>query len=268
MLSGQSGLFPLLPWSRLPLSCGCHQCSWWSWSCHAWCCVANVAATWQLQLQNDHVFFTGFYPFWAIYGCYRHWLLNGNGPILKFWAPEWETFCSSRCLHHSSCWGILVQCLAQHPKHLWRWVIVRVQVSERAVSSVCVFVLFVAYKDFLLHLFHLRFFCFDCLDPRSLIHFGAIMISRYCRQGFECFWRWGHFSGMWPQSGANGNLLTMTINENLACNDIYQDLSYIHVRHVAVVNPSCPGGQANERWLCPSSRRDGQFGTNTSCDQM
>ena len=68
MLSGQSGLFPLLPWSRLPLSCGCHQCSWWSWSCHAWCCVANVAATWQLQLQNDHVF-TGFYhfePFMAV----------------------------------------------------------------------------------------------------------------------------------------------------------------------------------------------------------
>lgn len=123
-------------------------------------------------------------------------------------------------------------------------------------------------KTFCYILFHLRFFCFDCLDPRSLIHFGAIMISRYCRQGFECFWRWGHFSGMWPQSGANGNLLTMTINENLACNDIYQDLSYIHVRHVAVVNPSCPGGQANERWLCPSSRRDGQFGTNTSCDQM
>lgn len=160
MLSGQSGLFPLLPWSRLPLSCGCHQCSWWSWSCHAWCCVANVAATWQLQLQNDHVFFTGFYPFWAIYGCYRHWLLNGNGHILKFWAPEWETFCSSRCLHHSSCWGILVQCLAQHPKHLWRWVIVRVQVSERAVSSVWEFVLFVAYKDFLLHFVPLTLFLF------------------------------------------------------------------------------------------------------------
>ena len=151
MLSGQSGLFPLLPWSRLPLSCGCHQCSWWSWSCHAWCCVANVAATWQLQLQNDHVF-TGFYPFWAIYGCYRHWLLNGNGHILIILSARvrnilfQQMFASFAMLRNP--------CAVSRPNTPstfsagWSW---GFKSQSEQVSSVCVFVFFVACKDFLLH---------------------------------------------------------------------------------------------------------------------
>ena len=105
------------------------------------------------------------YMFLAVYSCYRHWLPNGNGHILKFWALEWETFWSScRCLHHSPSVCLIEESLCSVSPNTpstfgagWSWGFK----SQCEPKSQVFVLLVVTYKHFLYLFAHLHIFCWS-----------------------------------------------------------------------------------------------------------